>query len=257
MFENYSWDHSADNKLAQVFNQLFSLIKKYSSEIHVFTTNYDIAVEEYCSKRERNYRCIDGFRFNEYTNRRIWEGVYDYPRTDDTTNVCLYKLHGSPTWKKLKIYGIEATSEEARSSDQNYLENLLVYPTLSPKAGKEIEPYKTIREKFRKFIEGAELCIVIGFSFRDEHVNSIFSDFFRRGKSIVVLSPSADKSVYTSFLKRETPEPEQTVQSNTDETKVCLFRENGRIITINQPLTSENSTCISSLDLKLKKGLSS
>ena len=41
LFENYFWDHSADNTVDLGFNQLFSLIKKYSREIHVFTTNFD------------------------------------------------------------------------------------------------------------------------------------------------------------------------------------------------------------------------
>ena len=63
-----------------------------------------------------------------------------------------------------------------------------------------------------------DLCIVIGFSFRDEHVNAIFSDFFRRGRSIIVLSRSVDKNVYTNFLKMDIAEPEETVQSNSDDT---------------------------------------
>jgi len=46
----------------------------------------------------------------------------------------------------VKQHGIEATKEEGKSQDLNYVENLLVYPTVSPKSGEEIEPYKTIRE---------------------------------------------------------------------------------------------------------------
>ena len=121
-----------------------------------------ITCEEYFSKRESNCRCIDGFRYNELTNRRIWEGTYE-TTIYGTTNVFLYK-------------------------------------------------------KFRNLIEAADLCIVIGFSFRDEHVNAIFSDFFRRGRSIIVLSRSVDKNVYTNFLKMDIAEPEETVQSNSDDT---------------------------------------
>jgi hypothetical protein len=110
----------------------------------------------------------------------ISAGSYSYPKVDNKiTNVYLYKLHGSLNWKRHKIYDIEATSEERRSYDSNYVENLLVYPTLSPKDGAEVEPYKTIREEFRKYMEGADLCIVIGFSFRDMHINTIFSDFLK------------------------------------------------------------------------------
>jgi hypothetical protein len=165
----------------------------------------------------------------------------------EATNVHLYKLHGSLNWKMHKIYGVEATSEERRSYDPNYLENLLIYPTLSPKENAEIEPYKTIREEFRKFMEAADVCVVIGFLFRDEHINTVFSDFYRRGKSIILVSPSADKNIYANLLKKDVPEPQETVLHNTDESKVCLFRENNKVITINQPLTLENSTVITKM----------
>ena len=78
-----------------------------------------------------------------------------------------------------------------------------MYPTLSPKEGAEIEPYKTIREEFRRFMETADACIIIGFSFRDSHLNTIFSDFLKCGKRIIVVSPSADENVYTNLLERE------------------------------------------------------
>jgi hypothetical protein len=66
--------------------------------------------------------------------------------------VCLYKLHGCLNWKKHRKHGIEATAEERRFDDASYEEDLLIYPTLSPKEGEEIEPYKAIREEFRKFM---------------------------------------------------------------------------------------------------------
>jgi NAD-dependent SIR2 family protein deacetylase len=247
VFENYSWNHSADQTLVSIFNELFNFIKKYSKEIHVFTTNYDRAVEEYCSNKDRRCRCMDGFQLDEYSNRRLWSGKYAYPSVEGITNVYLYKLHGSLNWRKHKVYGVEATGEERRSRDPNYVENLLVYPTLSPKNGTEIEPYRTIRNEFKKFMEVADVCIIVGFSFRDEHINSIFSDFIKRGKSIIVISPSADKNVYTNLLRKDMPQAERTIAHNTDESIACLFRENKKIITINQPLSLENSTKINNV----------
>jgi hypothetical protein len=71
VFESYAWDHSSDHVLGQIIDRLLGLIRSHSKEIHVFTTNYDRAVEEYCSKKERNCRCIDGFQLDEYSNRRL------------------------------------------------------------------------------------------------------------------------------------------------------------------------------------------
>ncbi len=247
VFENYSWNHSADLALGQICEHLLNAVRKYSKEVNIFSTNYDRAIEEYCSNQERRCRCIDGFKYDEYSGRRRWTGSFSYPTEGGITNVYLYKLHGSLNWKMHKIYGIEATSEERRSSDSNYTENLLVYPTVSPKDGQEIEPYKTIRDGFKKFMESADACIVIGFSFRDEHINTIFKDFLKRGKSIIAISPSADKNVYENLLKRTVPDPEGTVPHKKDESIVCLFRENRKVITINQPLTLENADKVTGL----------
>ena len=99
---------------------------------------------------------------------------------------------------------------------------VIVYPTLSPKDGAEVEPYKTIREEFKRFMETADVCIIIGFSFRDSHLNMIFSDFLERGKRIIMVSPSADENIYTNLLeRRDIPEPE-VVETKTSEKMVCL-----------------------------------
>lgn len=232
-------------------------MRKYSKEIHTFTTNYDRAIEEYCSNEKRKCRCIDGFKFDEYSRRRLWSGSYNYPAEEGITNVYLYKLHGSLNWKKHKVYGIEATSEERRSYDPNYIENLLVYPTVSPKNGEAMEPYKTIRAAFMEFMESADICLVIGFSFRDEHINKILTSFLNRGKSIIVFSPSADKNVYANLLKRDIPDPEERITYNGDENIACVIRENNKVATINQPLTVDNLRNITLLITSIIDKLSS
>jgi len=245
VFRNYSWNHSYDQALVGILDKLFGVIRKHSREIHVFTTNYDAAIEEYCGKME--YRCIDGFTLNEYSNRRIWSGKYSYPPNEDQKNILLYKLHGSLTWKMHKQHGIEATKEEGKSRDLNYIENMLVYPTVSPKSGEEIEPYKTIRDEFKKFMDVADVCIVIGFSFRDEHINAIFSEFFKRGKKILIISPSAEKNIYGNLLKKDLPVNEGGIPLDIDPNKICSIRENKKLFTINQPLTIDNMSEISKI----------
>jgi hypothetical protein len=93
----------------------------------------------------------------------------------------------------------------------------------------------------------ADVCIIVGFSFRDEHINSIFSDFIKRGKSIIVISPSADENVYTNLLRKDMPQADETIAHDSDQGIACLVRENKKIITINQPLSLENSTKINNV----------
>lgn len=245
VFENYAWNDNYDIVLEEILTSFFNILKKENSkEIHIFTTNYDRAVEEFCSDSNKKYKCVDGFNRNEYNNRRLWSGNYNFPTEEDSTNVFLYKMHGSLSWKKHKKYGIESTSEETRSNDPNYIENLLIYPTISPKDGEEKEPYKTIREKFKEFMDIADICIVIGFSFRDEHINEIFSSFLQRNKKIISISNTADKNLFKNLLKKNI---ESEGSYNKIEEINTFFGNENNIIAINSNISKDNIQKISKI----------
>jgi hypothetical protein len=246
IFEYYHWNHSKEEELGQkIYDQLFAEIMKHSNSnvIRIFTTNYDRTIEEYCSSEQRNYQFIDGFIPHYRSGRRKWnEGKYEAPLDKGEVPVYLYKLHGSLDWKRHKQYGILATGEEGPSSDSNYIEQMLVYPTLSPKDGQEVEPYKTIREKFKEeLMKRTDVCIVIGFSFRDEHIKSILSDFLKLGtKTLIVVSPSAKKNIHDNLLRKPIPSAQKTTLGKDKNIKI--YDENGtKIITINYALSAENA----------------
>lgn len=246
IFDNYRWDNNSDDEaLGQIYDPLFAEIMKHSNsnDIRIFTTNYDRAIEEYCSNEQRIYQCIDGFIYDYRSGRRKWnKGKYEAPLDKGEVPVYLYKLHGSLDWKMHKKHGIVATGEEGLSSDLNYSEQMLVYPTLSPKDGQEVDPYKTIREKFKEELtERTDVCIVIGFSFRDEHINLIFSDFIKRvGKTVIVVSPSAEENIYDNLLKRNRPVGQDAPWSGDDNVK--MYEEGGTMmITINHPIDADNA----------------
>ncbi|MEO9307460.1 MAG: SIR2 family protein [Nitrososphaera sp.] len=208
IFENYSWRHTEDNNLSYIYDEIFSFIRKYSDQMIVITTNYDRAIEEYCENQNKQIRCIDGFQLSG--SRFLWaKGDYGYAGNNNNGNdLFLYKLHGSLNWKKHEKYDIERTTEEWKPKDPNYEENMLVYPTLSPKDGYEKEPYKSIRDNFVKMMDISDLCIVIGFSFRDIHINDIFLKFLKNGKTIIVISPDAWISYNTNLLNVHLTEKE-------------------------------------------------
>lgn len=237
VFSNYSWNNSDDNALEKILGKLFKIFEN-QNQIRIFTTNYDRSVEEYCSDPNRRLRCIDGFRRDEFNNRRIWDGNFEYPIEENLVNVSLYKLHGSLNWKRHQKYGIEATSEETRSPDLNYIENLLVYPTVSPKDGEEKEPYKTIRKCFENSMNIAHACVVIGFSFRDEHINRIFDSFVSNNKKLIVISGSAFLDLYNNLLKKD---PTQYDEDKKEIRNIDVYYENKKnIIAINSNITIDN-----------------
>lgn len=248
IFEHYKWKYSKVEKLGQkIYDQLFPEILKHSNsnDIRIFTTNYDRTIEEYCDPEQRNYHCIDGFRsIRGWGGGRKWDkGKYEPQLAEGEIPVYLYKLHGSLDWKKHKKHGIVATGEEGISSDSNYIEPMLVYPTLSPKDGQEVKPYKTIREKFKKeLLKSTDVCIVIGFSFRDKHIKSIFSKFLKLGaRTLIVVSPSAEKSIRENLLKKR--ERSQARWASSVKGKdILLNDQNGNeIIAINDGISANNA----------------
>lgn len=222
IFENYSWKYEEDHKsLYDVFLPIFNLLRSYSEKVTIFTTNYDRSIEEFCSLGNE-FRCVDGFKQDPDSQRFLWnKGNYSYFDGDtNRVNVYLYKLHGSLNWKKHKQYGIERTTFERKPTDTNYTEDFLIYPTLSPKDGAEEEPYKTIRDRFVQFMKDADACVVIGFSFRDSHINNIFRPFIESGKVFIAISPSSMKNVCTNLLKTDIP-------ADYDESKICSLAPSG------------------------------
>lgn len=118
---------------------------------------------------------------------------------------------------------------------------MLVYPTLSPKEGAVIEPYMTISKQFEVLMDTLDACIVIGFSFRDEHINDIFSKFLTRRKSLIIVSPSADKITFAYLLKKVVSGTQYVMYHKTDRNIFSYIRGNSRIITINLPFSTELS----------------
>ncbi len=226
IFKNYSWNHSDDKTIDKIFSAFFNLIKKHGEEIIVFTTNYDRSIEEYCSNGSNKLRCIDGFYLDQYNNRFLWaKGDYGYMGKNNAGHdVFLYKIHGSLNWKKHTKYGIERTTYERKPEDSNYDEDFLIYPTLSPKDEAEgKEPYNTILKKFDEKLKSLDICIVIGFSFRDKHVNEKMEDFVNEGKTLIVLGPSGISDFRINVLKQD---PAHEELKKWKQSEILRLRDN-------------------------------
>jgi hypothetical protein len=202
IFKNYSWKPEDNRKLSSIYDRIFSIFKDYDSKIKIFTTNYDQAIESYCEKKDE-LRLVDGFKYDENKQKHIWTNG-DYAYYDNVVsnkkNVYLYKLHGSLNWKEHILNWIERTSEETITTDPKYPTNMLIYPTLTPKDGLEKEPYKSVYHNFVNYMKDADMCIVIGFSFRD-HLNDVFKEFMGKKKLFVAISPNVIKDFHVNLLK--------------------------------------------------------
>ena len=211
IFKKYSWDHKKDDLLNSILNPILSELDARNNTVKIFTTNYDRVVEEFCSL-SNDFYANDGFIYDVNSQRHLWNGGnYDELDNPDRINLQLYKLHGSLNWKLHTKYDIERTTTENESTvETNHTKDFLIYPTLSPKDGMVKEPYKTIRQKFQEYLNETDVCIVIGSSFRDEHLNEIFIKYTQSKKRLLVISPSADKDV-GRWLKRDLEIPKECI----------------------------------------------
>jgi hypothetical protein len=78
------------------------------------------------------------------------------------------------------------TLEEGKSTDVNITRHLWIPPTLY---GKSLDdnPYSEIFNKFRQEMKEADLCLTIGYSFRDKLVNEEFKEFIKSKKKLFIL----------------------------------------------------------------------
>jgi hypothetical protein len=203
VFVNYRWSSNLDGTLVPLCESTFEFLKECSEEIVVCTTNYDKVVENYCE--HEGYSCVDGFQ--EITGTQRWvNGQFYYPdKVNGKTYVYLYKLHGSLDWKERRQDEIIKTNEEGRPTDPNYRRNLLIYPTLDPKP-LEFDPFTTIINEFKKRVSDADVCVAIGFSFRDEYISKLLVGLTSKlHKRLIIIDEKARYVYYKNILKTEVP----------------------------------------------------
>ncbi len=205
IYENYRWNHDHDSTATGIYDIIFNRLRNHTDSINIFTTNYDRVIEEYCNSKH-DYQCVDGFaRSPPHSERNLWNGNFNVKPDGNITPVKLCKLHGSLNWKEHVKYGMVKTNEESLSLDPNYTKNLVILPTRSPKDEEDQAPFSDLLTMFENFMDKANACIVIGFSFRDLQINKIFKKFVMSKKPLIVISPTAMENICKNLLEIKIP----------------------------------------------------
>lgn len=226
IFSRYDWDNSQNKKLETFYCGLFGLLREKSPEIYIGTTNYDQAIENFCMLPGNDYVCVDGFDSDE-KGTAIWKRENFLKKLDSPNEipVYLYKIHGSLNWEWDGRQHVKTKSKP--NFDGPSGSNVYIAPTISPKSQAEREPYKTINEEFERNLLESELCIVIGFSFRDEHITEKFKKFLDSGKTLVIVSPNGKLDYSKNFVGNEWPNDETHVNwVNSNKPKTLHFIQN-------------------------------
>ena len=189
---------SFDEEVAQrIFKQLLDLKDLFLHDrLKIFTTNYDICAESTYEKQ--NIACTTGFKTR---------GMYPiWDRTafkDPSYEIHIYKLHGSITWFKHgdQITQLPPIDRKISSSRGDEFTVQMLYPL----TGKEVfkPPFSELQYYLQRTLESCSMCIVIGYSFRDDSINSIFSNASKENKDLEVIVIDSNADVISKRLDLE------------------------------------------------------
>ena len=165
---------------------------KYKT-LDIFSVNYDTCIEQFC--KEYSLRYTDGFEL--YWHPELFDRDYD---------VNHYKIHGSVMWyltdrgTHVKIPIASTEEDEIELITGETAKTLMVYPM----GGKweYAEPLLELIRRLHERLENAGVCIIIGYSFRDDYIRRIFFEAAQKNKDLTIflISPHAGK-IYNDKLK--------------------------------------------------------
>jgi len=155
-----SWVNPSDLRKADYLKKLSYLKAEINFPLRIFSLNYDLLLEK---KLEEEALTIER-GFEEDT--REWN-YKRFTELSEEPDIYLYKLHGSIDWERNR------ETQVVRYIDSIPREPDLIFGTQYKM--QYIDPYLFMISEFRHYCLKAKLIVCLGYSFSDEHVNSILS----------------------------------------------------------------------------------
>ena len=205
--------------LYKAFYQKITLRNKDLARVNVFTTNYDLFNEKALDDLNINYnngfgggleRVFNPARFRYTFSKRIDANLEKFEPIENM--VYLYKLHGSINWIEKEgnsLFNIQEIPITCVSTEE-ICNHALIYPTPLKQNQSLGSPYSDLIREFQtKLSLPNSVLFIIGYSFRDEHLNNIIYQVLASNSSISIavfgnypdspLSKINDSRIYRIF----------------------------------------------------------
>lgn len=185
IYEIYGWDYTIPEQQSK--HPLTPYIKATSrlngGGAHIFTTNYDMAVE---SLARGSYGVVDMF-LGPLTSSgpRPWDGHLQELGPD---TIGLYKLHGSVDWVKEENGVSRDGTFTTRGAHPGTDREELIPPGRTPSDKLREEPYRTYYSLFDELLESCDTVVSIGYSFLDDDIRERVK---QSGANVVLVQPDA------------------------------------------------------------------
>ena len=178
--QNYLNKHLNPNTNdVKFYKDLLEKLPKADSDLKIITTNYDLLLDNALGS-DLN----DGF-VPEYDSAiKVWGNRWD----DHSSRPTLVQLHGAINWLDDKSGKQENRGIKKYSSIPQ--EPMMLPLTLNDKDYSS-DPYKGMFAKFKKIIADVDLCVVIGYTFRDRKILDVIREHLQSNLHILLLDPKA------------------------------------------------------------------
>ncbi|WP_223654182.1 SIR2 family protein [Hymenobacter psoromatis] len=188
------WIPLADKSTSSYYKEMVSFAEELEQPLRVFSLNYDLCIEENC--KGPGQRVERGF-----TDERFWDYTrFQTKELEISPTIYLYKLHGSIDWMRRED-GRLTYSDSTSGIETNQLEIIF---GLQHKM-QSYDPYLFSLYEFREYCLGADVILVAGYGFADDHVNRIITQALtsKEGKKMVVntILGNWTEARYKSFVR--------------------------------------------------------
>ena len=185
----------ATHEVRKIYLPLLDLVGWGKNRISLYTANYDPVTDIIMDVAdEEGIPAYDGFK-----NRGVWDkSLY----RNERKGLDIYRIHGSMSWVQKGTRVINTRDYALRSGSHN--KHLIIYPGYKgdPENGAEevfSHPHRSLREE----LNNINIFIVIGFSFRDKHLNKMFSTALETNKElrIIIITPELPRGLDGALTK--------------------------------------------------------
>lgn len=171
-------------------NWLFKYQSNRHNPVELFTTNYDLLLEEAFEERKIPY--FDGFvgainpfivpECIEAENNKQYSHVFV-----PLSWLRLWKIHGSINWYLYKDAASKNRITRSASRATSSGDEVMIFPSRQKYDESRRLPFLLFQDRLRRFLsQGEVLLIISGYSFNDDHINEMIFQSLRANKRLAV-----------------------------------------------------------------------
>ena len=184
--QNYLTKHlDPKTHTVKAYKDLLEKLHKADADLKIITTNYDLLLDKALDCDLNDGFVPDGSTIKVWKNR--WENHPSKPM--------LVQLHGAINW--LNDMPNNRKNRGIKKVPWIPSEPMMLPLTLKDKDYSR-DPYRGMFAKFEQIIADVDLCVVVGYTFRDRKILDVMRERLRSNLHVLLLDPKA-KSVVKTF----------------------------------------------------------